>query len=25
MGEAFGQPSRLRRATEDEDASHVAG
>jgi hypothetical protein len=25
MGEAFGQPSRLRRAAEDEDASHVAG
>jgi hypothetical protein len=25
MGEAFRQPSRLRRAAEDEDASHVAG
>jgi hypothetical protein len=25
MGEAFRQPSRFRRAAEDEDASHVAG
>ena len=25
IGEAFRKPSRLRRATEDEDASHVAG
>jgi hypothetical protein len=25
MDKAFRQPSRLRRAAEDEDASHVAG
>jgi hypothetical protein len=25
MGETFRQPSRFRRADEDEDASHVAG